>query len=350
MSTIDPFGLRARDPQVVTQDDRLLQLADLPALKESLRSAVIKDRLLGSQLGNTISKSAASMGKIADFRQFGGMRRFAEYYLSDLFQREPARHPGGDDYYVVSGRQPSLPFTPPQSSSNLGEAVAASGDSKFFWSALTNPAVKAEIYLNSEQAIEICPTGFPTPPTSKKVPRLNAEHYLEWARIYAKKDSSLASDKHVQDFLSTATGETFFSGWNNFLRAKPALGHVKSWEIFRVEQATEFLDRTLADLGAAKEKRAQIAHLLKKSQAGGRRWFAPVAQLDASGRAGVPSRGVDLREPNHRLHSLRQIVHSVVENMSAESLADLNLPLGLTLTAVVQNGGRVGLDDAKEHS
>jgi hypothetical protein len=308
----------------------VFQLADLPALKEQIKSSRTTPRILGSRLGNLIISCGRAIDRQIEYKRFGGLRAFIANYLSELF--DVVSDSSQTDYIYVAKFSVSQEQAPAVASSASSEPIEVAADGRAFWLSYSNPLVPTTFLLDDQSRLSSVSANLPTPGGYKNVSRPSSSDYAGWVKEYV--ELKLTDPTERAGVPPMSDEQTGYTTWVRYLKSLENKSHVKSWEVFRAAKVVKFLQSSLEAVGAAPEAVAKYLALLKRSQLEPRneaRRMPKSPELVASGG------DIALDQRQLGIDQLRVLVKNAVDELSYERISEISLPVGVVVRALLSS-------------
>jgi len=274
--------------------------------------------LLGSNLGAFIRANLAD----PDLKgRFHGLRAFlAKYFPNEVVWRDRR---GLDDIYDTYF-DPSISRPPSDTWKPVSREPSAS-----FWAGFTNPNIYGIQFAwsSEKQAVLQSPLGVAVTPELVQLKKLSTEDY---ALISSEFSDSL---EKIDPSIRPQASECAKSA-DRFTALMRERGFLPSWEEFRIDRVCHAFSDRLKSAGAEPQQAIEWEHILRLSQQRARLERSPRAPSLIPTRkplqvpAGFLNSGMHLPEP-------RDIAAKAVEFLSDPEVAELRLPLGTVMRALV---------------
>lgn len=302
--------------------DHHLTDSDIARVIQELKKRLIRDVLLGSQLGQLIHDSAAACGFQFSPQFFGGLRAFVGTYLRGIVERDTTAG-APDDVYTVLAPTSNPDAVPPT-------WKRASGDDATFWQCFSNPTKAATFGLNQSQELWLFKASTILPEGWKELQQMTAADYFRMAKKYIVnlRDQNVTFPPEEIEQLGA---ESFYPKWYAMLRKSPDKEAVKKWEIYRIRNVIDTLIQYLMATGMPESQAHSYGLMLKTSQAVSQR------QQRISVALSVPE------TTPVKLDYLREIVAKVTRDLTIEQMRQLTLPLGIVIDAISDSESSKGI-------
>lgn len=323
-------------------------LNDLPLLKQRIRLIIFGAEILGSQLGGLVIKAADLIGKKLVLRDYGGLKIFAENYLSDIVLRSGIYRNSQDHIYQI------IPQSSLEKSVEVPEPVATSArtpitDQNYnqFWQAFSNPTSHLLIEFNAGNNLFIRLRKLSIPSSEfQEFPSISPQEYKEIVNLFAENQLQPGQHSQAIALIDQQTDESLHYQWYKFLVEKCGLSVSNSWGRFRVERILALFETKARRQQFTEEQISHYSKLLKDSQRKQRplqeshkaqesekaQWpeKMPLRAIDPeqSNQDSIESSPHILLSSNSTQSPLQTLVMRVVARMTDEQLRQLMLPFG----------------------
>ncbi|AJY62460.1 hypothetical protein [Burkholderia glumae] len=274
-------------------------------LPDNLKDAILshvggRTEILGSQLGYFIRRTAPDWSLKDDY---GSLREFVESELSDVLIHVGKQ--GGDDIYRMHrADEPGL--------------ARLTGDDRTLWSLFNNPQREGRIFVRPD-GLWVVRNGSAAPDDGRELVRIAEEEYRTLLVSLAEQIPIDLRDRFSE--ILSSSDKTPWSEVLNLLRKSGYSRVGKELERKRIEYVFSEFRRRLGGLGLTPQQIDDHEATLNASNGRGH-------LSDRNTRTHLQSvLSVDSRYPTDE-KLLREIAKKAIDEMSAEQIRQLNLPLG----------------------
>lgn len=294
--------------------------------------------ILGSQLGKLINEAIMPR----HLRDFGGLRRFAEFYLAGVIRQCEFDLQAHDVKYEILGaltpadRAPVAPIA-------FRRVTGAE-----LWRFFSNPNIKCQLAVLDTAVVVVSADGVSLPSAAESMPRFGSSDYRKLAETFAKEHSG--NMQIGVALLDALRKDDFYSDWIVTLRALRVEQSdlLRKWEILREEAVSQALTDALSKAGVEATRVAEIVQLARNSNSSraGRSTHIPAVGRDATqAPTGCPTRHFTLPAQFYgggslssvdETEELRKLVHRAVEVMSLTELREIRLSANTLMKLTAQ--------------
>lgn len=318
--------------------------SDVPLLKQQVRSMIYGSEVLGSQLGGLILKASEAIGKKLALRDFGGLKLFAETYLTDIVTCIGIYGNSTDYRYRVipSSNQEGSVLVAPTDAQDIRAQITDKEYSQF-WQAFSNPVSSQVIEFNTDKQLYIRLRQLSVASDGFKVfPSINAQEYSEIVSAFAQEQLHGDQQSQALVLINHQPAGSLNYPWYRFLLDKCGLSASNSWGQFRVERILALFGTKAHNQQFSADQISHYSKLLRESQRKQRPFQeSPKAQLKVDNPEQLNQNNTESMTPilsglNTQQDSLQSLVMKVVARMSDEQLRQLVLPVGYVLDVAKQ--------------
>lgn len=273
--------------------------------------------VLGSRLGYFLKRAFPEW----DFKaEFGTLRSLIEAKLPDLLEHI-GKQGGNDIYRNRMFKDDAINLS--------GDERELSGADKDLWALFSNPNRTGSIFVRNNLLVARHNQASASD-GEMELPRISLDEYTEFLpRAWALCSDDIPDDIHSRIDAIIAENPSQWSAVLNFLRKTEHLAVTRKLEEQRINYIIEQFRLRLQNLGLEPNTVQTLVRQLAESR--GRREATKQAKS-----ASCPS--VATTPNDQQVALLRRIVKTVIDDMTAEQILALNLPLGLVANKLLANG------------
>ncbi|NUU03519.1 hypothetical protein [Herbaspirillum robiniae] len=285
--------------------------AVISRIKIEIRSHLLSRGNLtnGALLGGVIAKALQDFPESGfSVRQYGGMSRFVERFLSDTLRFHSLGGGGDPIFEGIDSSPPTLAG---------------------LWRPFTHPKSEVVIVLDQHFNLHVVPNTDLLPGEWKRISPVSLALQYEWATEFVATRMPAEHRQSSSDLLKRYTSENFTFEWIAYLKRNSTEGLSTIWSKFRTEKIQEYFAQQLKDVGCPPEKVE-----LYNAQLFNQQIISRNAPLLGAVKPVSGSVNKERNQPIGSLGLIKQLAHAYVDSAGEKELRDLKINLGAVVDAI----------------